>query len=104
MDADHDILAALDRWVEHGVAPGRLTSSHFTAGVADKTRPICAYPKIAQYKGKGDPNQPASWTCADGMDRFESDYHDELRNIRSDIKTDDLDNLPNGGFVKKPRH
>ena len=24
MDADHDILAALDRWVEHGVAPSRL--------------------------------------------------------------------------------
>ena len=104
MDADHDILAALDRWVEHGVAPSRLISSHFTAGVADKTRPICAYPKIARYKGQGDPNQPASWTCTDGMDRFESDYHDELRNIRSDIKTDDLDNLPNGGFVKKPKH
>lgn len=104
MDADHDILAALDRWVEHGVAPSRLISSHFTAGVADKTRPICAYPKIARYKGNGDPNQPGSWTCTDGMDRFESDYRDELRNIRSDIKTGDLDNLPNGGFVKKPKH
>ena len=74
MDADHDILAALDRWVEHGVAPSRLIASHFTAGVADKTRPICAYPKIARYKGKGDPNQPASWACTDGLDRFESDY------------------------------
>jgi hypothetical protein len=38
------------------------------------------------------------------MDRFKSDYHDELQNIRSDIKTGDLDNLPNGGFVKKPKH
>jgi feruloyl esterase len=104
MDADHDILAALDRWVEHGVTPGRLIASHFTAGVADKTRPVCAYPQIARYTGTGDPNQLASWVCTDGMERFESDYRDELRNIRSDIKADDLDNLPNGGFVKKSPH
>jgi Tannase and feruloyl esterase len=101
LDADHDILAALDRWVEHRVAPSRLIASHFTAGVADKTRPICAYPKMARYKGKGDPNQPGAWVCADGLERFESDYADELRNIRSDVKTGNLDNLPNGGFVKK---
>jgi feruloyl esterase len=103
LDADHDILAALDRWVEHGVAPSQLIASHFTAGVADKTRPICAYPKIARYKGKGDPNQPGAWVCTDGLERFESDYADELRNIRSDVKTGDLDNLPNGGFVTSRR-
>jgi hypothetical protein len=103
MDADHDILAALDRWVEHGVAPSRLIASHFTGAVADKTRPICAYPKIARYKGKGDPNQPSAWACTDGLERFESDYAEELRNIRSDVKTGNLDNLPNGGFVTSHR-
>jgi feruloyl esterase len=103
LDADHDILAALDRWVERGVAPSRLIASHFTAGVADKTRPICAYPKIARYKGKGDPNQPSAWVCSDGLERFERDYAEELRNIRSDVKTGKLDNLPNGGFVKGRR-
>jgi feruloyl esterase len=103
LDADHDILAALDRWVEHGVAPDRLIASHFTAGVADKTRPVCAYPKIARFKGKGDPNQPSAWVCTDGLERFESDYEQELRNIRSDVKTGQLDNLPNGGFVKSGR-
>ena len=104
LDADHDILAALDRWVEHGVAPSRLIASHFTAGMADKTRPICAYPKIARFKGKGDPNQPDAWVCTDGRERFESDYAQELRNIRSDVKTGNLDNLPNGGFVRSRRH
>ena len=103
VDADHDILAALDRWVEHGVAPGRFIASHFTAGVADKTRPICAYPQLARYRGTGDPNQPGAWVCTDGLERFESDYAEELRNIRSDVKTGDLDNLPNGGFVKSGR-
>jgi feruloyl esterase len=103
LDADHDILAALDRWVEHGVAPDRLIASHFTAGVADKTRPVCAYPRIARFTGKGDPNQPGAWVCADGLERFESDYAQELRNIRSDVKTGNLDNLPNGGFVRPDR-
>ena len=102
LDADHDILAALDRWVERGVAPSRLIASHFTAAVADKTRPICAYPKIARYKGKGDPNQPGAWVCTDGLERFERDYADELRNIRSD-EDRQSDNLPNGGFVKARR-
>jgi hypothetical protein len=82
---------------------GRLIASHFTAGVADKTRPICAYPKIARYKGKGDPNQPGAWVCADGLQRFESDYSEELQNIRSDAKAGALDNLPNGGFVTSRR-
>ena len=74
-----------------------------TAGVADKTRPICAYPKIARYTGTGDPNQPSAWVCTDGLERFESDYAEELRNIRSDVKTGNLDNLPNGGFVSSRR-
>ena len=103
LDADHDILAALDRWAEQGVAPNRLIASHFTAGVADKTRPVCAYPQIARFKGKGDPNQPGAWVCTDGLERFESDYAQELRNIRSDVKTGNLDNLPNGGFTTSDR-
>ncbi|HMF93342.1 MAG TPA: tannase/feruloyl esterase family alpha/beta hydrolase [Vicinamibacterales bacterium] len=103
LDADHDILAALDRWVEHGIAPRQLIASHFTNGVADKTRPVCAYPRIARFSGRGDPNLPGSWACVNDWDRFNSDYAQELRNIRSDIRTGNLDNLPNGGFVKSRR-
>lgn len=95
LDADHDILAALDRWVEHGIAPDRLIASHFIAGVADKTRPVCAYPKIARYKGKGDPNTPEAWACQNDWGRFDSDYSREIRNIRQAIRTGYLFNLPN---------
>ena len=55
---------------------------------------------IARFKGKGDPNQPSAWVCTNGLERFERDYAEELRNIRSDVKTGNLDNLPNGGFVR----
>jgi feruloyl esterase len=28
-------------------------------------RPVCAYPKIAHYKGSGDPTDPLNFACAD---------------------------------------
>jgi feruloyl esterase len=28
------------------------------------TRPICAYPEVAQYKGTGDPNDAVNFMCA----------------------------------------
>jgi feruloyl esterase len=101
MDADHDILAALDRWVEDDIAPDQLIASHFTSGVADKTRPVCAYPKIAEYKGKGDPNIPASWACVNDWDRFNTDYTQVLENIRLAVAAGNLHGLPNGGKTLK---
>jgi feruloyl esterase len=96
LDADHDILAALDRWVEDGVAPDKLLASHFTAaGVADKTRPVCAYPQIARYKGQGDPNSPRAWSCKTDWDNFDREYDRELDNILEAIRLRTLDNLPN---------
>ena len=94
LDADHDILAALDKWVEEGVAPRRLIASHFTAGVADKTRPVCAYPQIARYKA-GDPNSLRAWSCTNDWDSFDRDYDRELDNIFRAIRLGTLDNLPN---------
>jgi feruloyl esterase len=28
------------------------------------TRPMCAYPEIPKYKGSGDTNEAANFTCA----------------------------------------
>jgi feruloyl esterase len=95
LDADHDILAALDRWAIDGVAPERLFASHFTGGTADKTRPVCVYPQIARYSGHGDPNAPESWSCQNNWDRFNTDYTEALHNIVTDVKSRTLDNLPN---------
>ena len=33
-DADHDILTALDRWVETGVAPGKIIATGIAVGDA----------------------------------------------------------------------
>lgn len=58
-----DALGAVVKWVEQGEAPESIvaTGRHFP-GVS---RPLCAYPKHAQYKGSGDPQDAASFVCAE---------------------------------------
>ena len=38
-------------------------ASHTTAGVVDRTRPLCAYPKVAVYSGSGSTNEAANFAC-----------------------------------------
>jgi feruloyl esterase len=93
-DPDYDALAALDRWVETGIAPGELIASHFTAGVADKTRPLCVYPQILSYGG-GDPARPESFSCVNDWSGFNRDFTHELQNIMSNIRNGTMHNMPN---------
>ena len=56
-----DMLTALENWVEKGIAP-----DHVIATKADSklSRPLCPYPQAAKYKGAGDTNDAANFTCA----------------------------------------
>jgi uncharacterized tannase-like protein DUF6351/tannase/feruloyl esterase len=68
-DATHDVQTALEAWVEHGVAPDRLTATKYTNDAAATrtillTRPLCAYPLVPRYNGTGDPNDAANFACA----------------------------------------
>jgi feruloyl esterase len=58
-----DWFAPLVNWVEKGVAPDVLTGSRVEKGATTMTRPHCAYPEVAKYKGSGDPNKAESFTC-----------------------------------------
>lgn len=62
--ADQHAVSALMRWVEQGVAPDTLIANRIVSGASVRSRPICAYPKEAVYKGSGDINVAASFTCA----------------------------------------
>jgi feruloyl esterase len=46
-------MAALERWRESGTAPDRLDAARVTNNRVDMTRPLCAYPQVAQYKAWG---------------------------------------------------
>ncbi len=66
-DAEHDLVAALEQWVEKGVPPTRVVATKFvgddsTKGVA-MTRPLCPFPQIAKYKGTGDVKDAANFVC-----------------------------------------
>ena len=66
-DADHDLVVALEHWVEQGVAPTRIIATKFTGddpakGVA-LTRPLCPFPQVAKYSGSGDVADAKNFAC-----------------------------------------
>lgn len=69
-DAEHDLSAALERWVEAGVAPGAFVATQAPSRsrlgdpvAAGPRRRICPYPQVATFGGTGNPDDPAAWTC-----------------------------------------
>ncbi|HEY8538695.1 MAG TPA: tannase/feruloyl esterase family alpha/beta hydrolase [Steroidobacteraceae bacterium] len=58
-----DALAALEEWVERGIAPARLIASHATDGKVDRTRPLCPEPQVARYIGQGSIDDAANFRC-----------------------------------------
>jgi feruloyl esterase len=58
-----DMLAALEQWVEQGKAPDSIPASRVVQGKPDRTRPLCAYPQQAMYKGSGDINDATNFSC-----------------------------------------
>jgi feruloyl esterase len=63
VDAKHDMLTALEAWVERGQAPSDLIVSKVEAGKVIRTRKLCPYPQTARYKGAGDTNDHANFEC-----------------------------------------
>ncbi|MEZ5744675.1 MAG: tannase/feruloyl esterase family alpha/beta hydrolase [Sphingomonadaceae bacterium] len=74
-----DALSAMEDWVEKGVAPNSLLATLYEPtpiGSVDfskplgRTMPLCAFPQMARYKGAGDVNDAANWTCPSGDTRM----------------------------------
>ena len=57
-----DALTALESWVERGVTPTSLLA---TKQGSPLSRPLCPYPALPRYRGVGDPNDAASFECAE---------------------------------------
>jgi feruloyl esterase len=58
-----DALTPLEHWREHGVAPKEIIATHATDGKVDRTRPLCAYPLVARYKGTGSIDKAENFVC-----------------------------------------
>jgi feruloyl esterase len=58
-----DMLTALERWVEHGTAPSQVPASRSVNGVVNRTRPLCPFPQVAVYNGRGSVDESANFAC-----------------------------------------
>jgi len=59
-----DALTALEQWVEHGAAPDQLIATHQTSDrVTDRSRPLCPYPQMAVWTGKGSQDEAENFVC-----------------------------------------
>ena len=58
-----DMVAALDGWVDGGRAPEQIAASRVRDGKADRTRPLCAWPRLATYSGSGSVDDAANFVC-----------------------------------------
>jgi len=80
-NAEHDVVSALERWVEHGIAPRRIVAAKYvnddpSKGVV-RTRPLCVYPKQAQYVGRGSTDDAASFRCRNPRDDDDDEGDDD---------------------------
>ena len=54
------LLQTIEAWDETGEAPDTIVAIKDDKSL---TRPHCAWPNMARYKGSGEANDPASWQC-----------------------------------------
>lgn len=57
-----DPLTPLVNWVENGIAPEQITAT--STVFPGRSRPLCAFPNTAHYKGTGDVENASSFVCA----------------------------------------
>ena len=56
-----DLLGAVVDWVEKGTAPDAVTATG--RAFPGRSRPLCAFPKYARYKGAGDIEDAKNFEC-----------------------------------------
>jgi feruloyl esterase len=58
-----DTIRAIEQWVEHGKAPEQMIASKISNGVTARTRPLCPYPQVAKWKGRGSTDDAVNFVC-----------------------------------------
>lgn len=58
-----DKMDVIQQWVERSKPPDQIIASHVSQGQVDRTRPICPYPQVAEYKGSGSIDSASSFAC-----------------------------------------
>jgi feruloyl esterase len=64
-------LTAMENWVEKKKAPDALIARAYPSMVytvdfnkpSTRSMPLCKFPEMARYSGKGDVNNASNWSC-----------------------------------------
>jgi hypothetical protein len=59
----HDPMSAIINWVEKDQAPSSILAKQLTNNKVVRTRPLCPYPQVARYSGKGSIDDAANFSC-----------------------------------------
>jgi Tannase and feruloyl esterase len=65
-DPQHNALLALEAWVEQSRAPRSIVATRYeksSGGKPGTTRPLCPYPAIARWTGKGSVDDAMNFKC-----------------------------------------
>jgi pimeloyl-ACP methyl ester carboxylesterase len=60
------VFETLVNWVEKGVAPDMLPASRTRENGTVMSRPLCPYPTVARWNGKGSTDEAGNFSCVDG--------------------------------------
>jgi feruloyl esterase len=58
-----DLLGVMRRWVEQKQPPQEVLASRVEHGKVIRTRPLCPYPQVATYSGRGSTDAASSFAC-----------------------------------------
>lgn len=58
-----DYMTPLVTWVEKDIAPETIIAHQYSEGKAVRTHPLCPWPKVAKYKGRGLAEEASSFAC-----------------------------------------
>jgi feruloyl esterase len=59
----HDAVTAIVDWVEAGETPDSIVASKIVDGEVTRSRPLCPYPQVARYAGRGSIDDAANFRC-----------------------------------------
>jgi Tannase and feruloyl esterase len=60
---EFDAVTSIVNWVEQGRAPQQIVARKFVDGKLQRSRPLCPYPQVARYLGKGSIDEAKNFSC-----------------------------------------
>jgi feruloyl esterase len=60
---EFDMVRELEKWIQTKKAPDQIIGSRVWDGKVAGTRLLCQYPQVATYKGSGNTDDAANYTC-----------------------------------------